>query len=80
MVPTPTRAPALNRLTLDPTATTSPAISCPVIWGYWTLPQSPLMVWMSEWHMPQYWIRMATSWRPKARRWNFQALWGPVGA
>ena len=53
IVPTPTRAPVLNLLTLDPTATTSPASSWPVIKGYGTFPQSPRMVWMSEWQMPQ---------------------------
>jgi len=48
IVPTPARLPTLNLLTLEPTATTSPAISCPTINGYGTGPQSPRIVWMSE--------------------------------
>ena len=33
MQPTPTREPTLNLLTLEPTATTTPASSCPVMSG-----------------------------------------------
>ena len=48
IVPTPTRAPTVNLLALDPTSTTVPVISCPTICGYVTGPQSPRIVWMSE--------------------------------
>src|SRR5438046_10596743 len=37
IVPTPTRDPTSNLVTLEPIATTSPAISCPTICGYWIL-------------------------------------------
>ena len=77
MHPTPTRAPTLNLLTLEPTATTTPASSWPVTSGNGSFRQCSRPWWMSEWQMPQYWSLMATSLGPRARRWNFRSRRGP---
>ena len=53
MHPTPTREPSLNLLTLDPTATTMPASSWPVISGKVSFLQCSRPWWMSEWQTPQ---------------------------
>src|SRR4051794_31302141 len=68
MQPTPTRSPTRWSVTSAPTSATTPTISCPGTTGKGCGPQSPLTVWMSEWQMPAYSIRISTSLAPTSRR------------
>src|SRR6478735_11905293 len=61
MQPTPTRSPTLYRVTPDPTAETTPAISWPGTIGKMAGPHSSRTWWMSLWQMPANLTSISTS-------------------